>query len=387
MHLTKTVLDKATYQGSAGKRLILWDDDVPGFGLRVYPSGEKTFVVLYRIGRRQRFLTVGKHGVLSLQQARDKAKKLLVQVMDGSDPADEREHTRRAPTFEELAARYLAEHAEKKKKPLSIRSDRCLLDRHLKPVFGKRLAESLTFDDISRFHAGMSSTPIQANRALAVLSKMLNLAERWGVRPMNSNPCRYVERYKERKCERFLSREELGQLGRVLAEAEASQSEHSSALLAIRLLLLTGARKGEILTLRWAEVDFDRSCLRLPDSKTGKKMIPLGAPALALLRKAPRLLGNPYVCHGEEEGGYFIGLHRPWDRLRKLAGLPEVRLHDLRHTHASVAAGAGIGLPIIGRLLGHSSPATTARYAHLADDPLKAAAHSVTQSLCEALAG
>ncbi|HKH46233.1 MAG TPA: site-specific integrase [Thermoanaerobaculia bacterium] len=386
MKLTKTVADGATYQGNGQSRCVLWDDSLPAFGLRVYPSGKKAFVVFYRAGRQQRLMVLGSYGKLTVQTARQKAQKVLASVLDGADPVETRQQERTAPMMAELADRYLREHARPKKKAASIKADERLLRLYVLPALGRRTVESLTIADAAKLHHSLHQKPIQANRVLALLSKLMSLAERWGMRAPNSNPCRTVERFRENKCERFLSSTELARLGEVLAEAERDASEHLSALLALRLLLLTGARKNEILALRWEEVDFERSCLRLRDSKTGQKVIPLGAATLELLETAPREEGNPYVCFGEKAGQHFIGLQRPWQRLRKKAGLPAVRLHDLRHTHASVGAGAGFGLPIIGRILGHTNPSTTARYSHLADDPLQQAANHIAGEIAAHLA-
>lgn len=377
MKLTKTVADGATYQGNGQSRCVLWDDSLPGFGLRVYPSGKKSFVVFYRAGRQQRLMVLGSFGVLTVQQAREKAKKMLASVLDGADPVDARQQERTVPIVAELADRYLRVHARPKKKAASVEADERLLRLYVLPALGRRTVGSLDTEDASKLHHSLHTKPIQANRVLALFSKLMSLADRWGMRTPGTNPCRLVERFRETKRERFLSSAELAQLGKVLAEAERDASEHVSAILALRLLLLTGARKNEILALRWEEVDFQRSCLRLQDSKTGKKVIPLGEAALELLASALREEGNPYVCFGEKAGQHFIGLQRPWQRLRKKAGLPAVRVHDLRHTHASVGAGAGFGLPIIGRILGHTNPSTTARYSHLADDPLQQAVNHI----------
>jgi integrase len=357
---------------------IVWDDELPGFGIRLKPSGSKSYVVQYRNREcRTRRLTIGAYTELTPTQARKEGRQKLADAARGGDPSEERHQERRVPTVKEFAERYLEQHAIPKKKPSSVATDRGMLKNYIVPQLGHRKMSEIGLAEVADLHHAMRRTPSQANRVLALLSKMISLAERWGVRPFHSNPCRYVDRYPENRCERFLSGEELGRLGEALAEVEASEEEHPSAILAIRLVALTGARKGEIQRLRWKEVDFERGCLRLEDSKTGRKAFPLGAPALQLLAQAPREEGNPYVCFGVGTGSHFKGLHRVWDRVRKAAGLEDVRLHDLRHTHASFGAAAGLGLPVIGRLLGHKSPATTARYAHLADDPLRAAAERV----------
>ena len=390
MKLTKRVVDAATYQGScndgAWTRYVLWDDDLHGFGLRVYPSGRKVFVLSYRAKGQKRLATIGPYGVLTVDEARQKASRLLYAVGEGADPVEEKREYRREPTLTEFAARYLEQHGPKKKAS-SLLSDRRLLDRHILPRLGQRKVRDLDRVDVTRLHHEMRATPILANRALALVSKMMNLAEAWGVRPDGTNPVRHVDRYAERPKERYLSPAELTRLGEALRAVEATGEEHPSALLAIRLLALTGARRNEILELMWSSVDFDRAELVLADSKTGPKRIPLPTAALKLLKEAPRVTGNPYVCPGERDGGHFIGLQRPWDRIRTLAGLAGVRLHDLRHTHAATGVSAGLALPLVGKLLGHTHAATTQRYAHLRDDPVRAAAERVAGEIGASLDG
>jgi integrase len=272
-----------------------------------------------------------------------------------------------------------------KKKPRSVAGDRRMLRDLILPKLGKRKVEDVTRSEISRLHASLQKTPYQANRVLALLSKMFSLAERWGVRPDHSNPCRHVQKFRERKRTRFLSGEELARLGAELAASEGRGLALPVA--AFRLLVLTGCRRGEILALRWSEVDLERGCLQLTDSKTGPKVVPLGAAAVALLAALPRDGGNPYVLPGEKPGTHLTDIGKAWQRLRRRAGLRDVRLHDLRHSFASVGAAAGLGLPILGAILGHQQPSTTARYAHLADDPLRAAADRISAEIAAALGG
>ena len=228
-------------------------------------------------------------------------------------------------------------------------------------------------------HQDMQATPYQANRTLAVLSKMFNLAELWGMRPDGSNPCRHVKRYKERKRERFLSDTEYARLGSALRDAEVSETPSSVA--AIRLLMLTGCRLSEILTLRWDCVDLDVGRLNLRDSKSGAKIVHLGEPAIEVLRGVHRVDGNPWVIAGRRRGGHLTDLQTPWRRIRARAGLDDVRIHDLRHSFASGGLLVGEGLPMIGKLLGHTQVQTTARYAHLAADPVKAAADRISERI------
>lgn len=368
------------------KETVFWDDTLPGFGLRARPSGRKTFIIQYRNSDgRTRKVTLGVYGRLTPDEARHEAKLMLAEVDKGNDPAELRDWNRAAPTVSDLAERYINEHAVPKKKSSSVAKDRQLLKRFVLPALGKRKVHAVTRKDLHAFHHALRETPIQANRCLALASKMFNLAEKWGLRPDATNPCRHVERFKENRRERFLSGDELARLGRALAAFEKEGAELPSAILAIRLLIFTGARRGEILDLKWDYVDYELECIRLPDSKTGAKVIPLNGPALSLLKEAPRILGNPYVCPGNKPGGPLVGLHRIWDRIRRRAGITDLRIHDLRHSFASIGAAAGLGLPIIGALLGHTQAQTTKRYAHLAMDPLRAATEEVGRRIQETM--
>jgi len=280
-----------------------------------------------------------------------------------------------------VVERFHAEHAQAKRKASTARLYRVLLDRIILPAFGKRKVADITRADVAKFHHENRAAPYQANLTLAILSKMFSLAELWGLRPDGSNPCRHVEKFRERKRERMLSADELARLGEALARFDGSPY----AVAAVKLLVFTGARLGEVLGLRWEWIDFERGEARLPDSKSGAKTLHLPPPALALLADLPRLEGNPHVIVGHKTGAAMVNLQTPWQAIRNAAGLDDVRLHDLRHAFASVAVSSGMGLPIIGKILGHTQAATTARYAHLASDPVKAAAAAVAGKIAAAL--
>lgn len=423
--LTKRIVDQADHARmiaeldakglEAGKaasdparKLFIWDDVLPGFGLSITATGVKTYVVQYRTrtGRQSRRLAIGRHGVLSTEQARAEAQQILAAVARGADPAAARSSARGAPTVNELGARYLEEHAGPKKRPRSVAEDERMLEAYVKKTIGSRKVSEISEQDAARLHHKMRATPYQANRLVALLAKIFDLAEKWGHRPRGSNPFRWIEKYPEDKRRRYLSPVELRRIGEALATLEAKDPDGWPPLLAIRLLLLTGARAGEILTLKWEHVDLQHAALNLPQSKTGAKTIPLSAQAVGLLLNAPRIEGQPYVIPSGKTGGHLAALQSPWRRVKAAVDaqqakeikekklkpadkvdVSDVRIHDLRHTFASIGAGAGFGLPMIGALLGHTQAQTTARYAHLAADPLRQVADAISGEIEAALNG
>jgi integrase len=385
--ITKRAVDRLE-PGIDGSEVVLWDTEVKGFGCRVQRGGSKSYIVHYRLGSGRgapiRKLTIGKHGApWTPEKARSEAKRLLGMVESGADPAADKIARKEAPTVADLAERFLAEHAKTKRKASTASEYKRLIDRIILPAFRKRKVGDVTRHDIAKLHHNLRETPYHANRVLAVLSKIFNLAERWGWRPDSSNPCRHVERFSERKRERMLSPAELARLGDALAAYHGSPY----AVSAVKLLVFTGARLGEVLGLRWDWIDFERGQARLPDSKSGAKTLHLPPPALAVLAELPRLDGNPHVIVGQKAAAPLVNLEKPWRAIRAAAGLDDVRLHDLRHAFASVAASSGMGLPIIGKMLGHTQAATTNRYAHVASDPVKAAAAMVASKIVAAMGG
>ena len=372
--LTKRTVEAAEVRDG---EYVLWDGDIPGFGVRVMPSGRKAYLVQYRVGTRSRKLTLGSHGVLTPEQARTLAVQALAAVKAGQDPAEDRKTRREALTVRELADRFDREHIAVRVKESTGKEYRRNLKRFILPALGRLRVEEVTRADVARFHHDLRHIPYQANRNLEIISKMFSLAEMWGLRPDGSNPRRHIPKYPEQKRERFLSAAELRRLGEVLNEMEAERVELASAIAAVRLLVLTGCRLNEIVKLRWEHVDLPQAALRLPDSKTGAKVVHLGRAAVDVLASIEPQPGNPHVIAGTLPGKPLSDLQPFWQRVRARAGLKDVRIHDLRHTFASVAVAAGQGLPMIGKLLGHSQVQTTARYAHLAGDPVRAAANDV----------
>ena len=380
--LTKRTVDAIEPQPTES---FIWDESIPGFGLRVMPSGRKSFVVQYRAGRRPRRMSLGPSTVLTCDQARTRAITIIAAVKNGEDPAAVRAANRNAATVSDLAERFDKEHIAVRLKASTAKEYRGNLRRFILPALGRLAVPEITRADVAKFHHDLRHIPYQANRCLEVVSKMFVLAEMWGLRPDGSNPRKHIRKYPEEKRERFLSAAELRRIGDVLREMEIEGIELPSAILAARLLILTGCRLGEIMTLKWEYVDFNEHALRLPDSKSGKKTVHLGTPAVECLQTAQRIHGNPWVITGTLPGKSLSDMQPFWQRTRARAGLKDVRIHDLRHTFASTAVASGQGLPMIGKLLGHTQVQTTARYAHLAADPVRSAADSVATSLREAL--
>jgi integrase len=391
--------------GTGGR---LWDDKIPGFCVRCQ-GRSKTFGLQIRIRGKQRWLTIGRWGVLTPEEARQQARILLGRLAAGEDIAGQRERFKALPTVDELADYFLTEHVRPKLKPRTAAEYTRLLEscikspgaaaerrdgrgrpsrkRKQRPRLGQLRADAVVPADVVRFHNGLADVPYEANRALAVLSTLMSFAEQQGIRPRGSNPCIGVAKFKEHQRERFLSPAEFGKIAEAMLVLEEAGRVSPFALAAIRLLILTGARREEIRTLRWSYIDAERGLAFLPDSKTGKKAIVLNAPALDILATLPRI--GAYVIAGQAAGGDYdsprADLNRPWRAIVQRAGLTGLRIHDLRHTHASVGAGLGLGLPIIGKLLGHTQPSTTARYAHLDSDPLRRASEHIGNHLAAAM--
>ena len=361
---------------AGGTDTVYWDGELTGFGLRIRRSGRKSYVVQTRIAGKLCWFTIGPHGPLNPDQARARALEILASAKKGIDPRDADARREAEPNMADLGRRFLEEYVPVHCKPSTREEYRRSVRLFVDPVIGELRVPEVQRKDIAALHHGLRDKPYQANRTLGVLSKMFSLAEVWGWRPDGSNPCRHVKRYKEHKRERFLSPEETERLGQVLGEAE---EDMPSAVAAFRLLLLTGCRLSEIQFLRWEYVKDD--CIELPDAKTGGRVVPLGPEARAVLSAIPRDEDNPWVIAGRLPGSHLTDLQRPWRRIRKQAGLEDVRIHDLRHSFASRALALGESLTMIGKLLGHTQVQTTARYAHLARDSIQTAAARITGSI------
>ena len=355
-----------------------YDEDLKGFGVRIRPSGRRTYFVMMRHKCVMRRFTIGSHGSVTPELARLKAKQIISDLAIDKNPTEVEEAVRNSVTVRSLGERFIEEYVPCHLKPSTQGEYKRCVEIFINPEIGTMKLVSVERADIAKIHHQLRHIPYQANRVLGVLSIMFNLAESWSLRPLNSNPCRGVKKYKEKKRERFLNREELSRLGEALRVEEEFAP---SAVACIRLLLLTGCRLGEVQTLKWAYLDLDTCLAFLPDSKTGRKTLYLGSVAVKLLKSIPRRTSNPYVIVGDIDGHHLTDMQKPWRRIRKLADLTDVRIHDLRHTFASSGVALGQGLPIIGRLLGHTQPQTTARYAHLAAAPALEVADKISQNL------
>lgn len=399
--ITKRAVDAAA---PTDKPLLLWDTETKGFGLKVTPGGRKVYVLQYRMpGTSTRRVTIGAHGnPWTPDGARAKAIELLGDIVRGDDPADVKRRVKAELSIAELCDFYISEGV-RTKKPSTVEGDQARIDRHIKPVLGRRRVSALSRADLNSFMSdvagGKTATDEKtgfrgraivrggksaANRSLATLSAVLSFAVDRGLRA--DNPVRGVKKFQEGKRTRFLSNSEIARLGETLKTAEA-EGTNPYAIAAIRLLILTGCRKNEVLSLRWDEVDVEAGFLRLADSKTGAKEVYLGAPARALLSVLPRQEGNPFVICGNKKGQHLVGLQKTWTVIRADAGLQDVRLHDLRHSFASIAAQSGESLLVIGKLLGHADQASTQRYAHIGNDPARSAVEVVGNIVASELDG
>jgi integrase len=400
------------------KAISYYDENLTGFGLRIRPTGAASWFIEYRPGTggrgvSKRRLVIGTLATLTPEKARTEAERLLAQVKLGADPAAARSEARKAETVNDILDDYVEHHAKPHLKESSANLLGIYFEKHVRPTLGKRKITVVTKADVARLHRTIGSTqPVTANRVVVALRAAFNYAiEHHALPAGTTNPATGIEPFNEKPRQRYLTQDELQRLGDAIREAEtvgiqwepdpAKKIKHAPkpenrrtkidqyAAAAIRLLLFTGCRLREILNLRWSEYDAGRGLLFLPDSKTGQKTVVLSAPALAVLESLPR--AGVYAIAGESAGTKDerprADLNRPWRAVRKRAGIEDVRVHDLRHSFASVGAGAGLGLPIIGNLLGHRQPTTTQRYAHVAVDPARRAADIIAGEIERAMGG
>lgn len=393
--ITKRTVDAAAPRAG---RWTLWDAEIKGFGVRVMPSGVKTYIARYRVGGGRsgvmRQIVIGRTSQVTPDQARRRALQIMADVAAGKDPQSERSASRSEMNLSELCDTYLSEGVATKKAS-TIALDRIRIERHIKPQIGRLKVNSVARADVERLMRDVASGKVRgdatphtrggkgaATRTVSLLGAIFGFAVDRGI--VSANPVRGVKRFPDVKRERFLSATELGRLGDALAE-ELSAGGDWRHVAIIRLLALTGARKSEIVYLRKAEIDSPASLARLPDSKTGAKVLRLGAAAMEVIASLPETEGPYLFPDPRDSAAPVANLDWAWVRIRKRAGLEDVRIHDLRHSFASAAVATGQGLPMIGKLLGHSRVETTARYAHLADDPVKAAADRIASTVAAAM--
>ena len=328
MKLTKKYIETLIWNGKA--QHIVWDDEVKGFGVRLYPTGKKSFVLSYRDNNRKSIMVLGDAGLLKVDQARDKAKKFLVGLINGVNPLSQQRKVKQGTLIKDLCLAYIERHASNKK---SGKDDVSRIDRFIMPAWGNQQIINIKRSDVVAIHTNLGNQgKYQANRVYSLLSKMFNLARVWGFVPEEHiNPCFGIEKFKEEKRDRFVSQDEFPKL------ADAINQEHNQAVVsAIWLYLLTGVRKDELLTLKWVDVDFIRKEIKLTDTKNGKNhYVPLSNAAIDILNQIPHIEGNPFVIIGKNNGQHLVNIDKPWQRIRKMAGLEDVRLHDLRRTVGS----------------------------------------------------
>ena len=346
--------------------------DIAGFGVRVHATGRKLYIVQSRGPAGLKRATLGPAGEKTVEERRREAAAAIDRIKRGEDPKPPEPAPE--PTVADLAALCLKNHVAARCKPRTAKNYRIAIERHILPALGTKALKDVVPEDAGELHHRLRATPAAANQTIWVLSKMFSLAESWEMVPPGSNPCRHVRHYRDTPRERFLTPDEFRRIGDVLKTFEKKRSMLPSAIAAIRLLMLTGCRSDEVLTLQWDDIDRTARVIRLRDSKTGPRMVPLTGPALTVLDRIEREDGVPWVFRGAKPKSRLAYLSGHWKRVRTAAGLDDVRLHDCRHSYASRALALGEGLPVIGRLLGHVTVGTTAKYAHLVRDAEKAAA-------------
>jgi integrase len=363
VRLTEALLDSLS---PSDRDQFLFDTQLATFGYRLTPGGRGIFFV----GKPRR--TIGHRPPLKVSEARERALAMRADIHQGRDPVlEHKAQTSRRMTVAQLAERWMADYVRPKLKPRTAFDYERLLAQHILPVLGNLPVLAVERADVERLHVAMARTPRRANYTASTVHVLFNHAIDLGLRPPGSNPARRIKRYRERKIERFLSEREIGEAAEAIERAERAGKIGPHGAAGLRLALFTGARSGEVTAIQWEHVDWQRRLIRLPDSKTNEpRTIHLSEAALEVLKTVPR--SGRFVIAGAKPNEPYKNLGRAWIDVRASAGLRDVRLHDLRHSYASLAAGRGVSLQMIGKLLGHKVPATTQRYAHLARDAVAA---------------
>jgi integrase len=394
MKLTKKYIDSLKYEGNGKSQFIKWDDDLKGFGLRVFPTGRKSFVLSYRSSGRKHIMTLGQFGVLTVDQGRKLAREKLVDVNKGGDPLEEKKKINDGEFVKDLCKSYMERHALPHKE--TWKTDQNRIDRYIIPFLGNLKVKAVTHSDVASLHRKIGETweakvqqgkkkvtktiggKYEANRVVKLISKMFDCARAWGfVDHSNPNPAKDTQYFKEESRDRYVSHEELPRLAE-----EIDKLENVYARNALWMYLLLGVRRSELLSAKWEDIDFERKELRVPKTKSGKShYVPLSQAAITILENLPKLANNPFVFCGKNEGRPIVNIDNPWRRVRKNAGCPDVRLHDLRRTLGSWLAQSGNSLHLIGRVLNHSRPSTTAVYSRFGQDHVRQALESHGQQI------
>ncbi len=425
--LTKRIVDGLEFSGSRpDAQCIAWDADLPGFGIRIYKSGRKAFVLSYRHEGRKHIMKLGDFGPLTVDMARKLARLKMSDVISGKNPVEDQHKATKGETVANLCAQYLKRHAYPRKK--TGHEDERRINRHILPAWGSHKIRLIKRSDIARLHGKIGETATyEANRVLALISTMWDLARQWGLtEEVSANPARDIKPFKEVKRDRWVTHQELPLLAKAIDDCP-----NVFIRTALWLYILTGARRNELLEARWADVDFERRELRIGDTKAGRTHhIPLSEPAMAVLSNLPRLEGNPFIFPGRKEGTHLVNIGKTWRRIREAAtlsiwlqdekvtavyaelkkgkkynmtptcadiqesidadlpkGFLDLRLHDLRRTVGSWLATSGASLPLIGKVLDHSNPSTTAIYARLGEDPARKAIEEHGQQVMDVAKG
>ncbi len=378
--LTKTVIDRSFHKESA---YMVWDDTIKGFGCKIHPT-KKTFVYYFRSPTNKKFsyITIGVYGSITVDEARIQTKKFAHSVqIEKIDPRDiknaKQVEVQQSFLFEDFWQIFTEKYMKERHKPSTFKMATYIIKLHIIPFFGKKPIAEIERKDILAFKDSLSHFNGTCTKCLRLLTTAFNQAELWEYIPLNTNPCRGIHKHPDKKMENYLTDEQLKKLEKTLLEREIAGIASPYTISALRLIIYTGCRKGEILSLKWEEVDLVHNCLRLKDSKTGKRVIPLNDIAKAIVLNIEKQANNPYVFCGDKPGTHLVAIQKTWERIRKQADLPDIRIHDLRHSFASFAINNGVDLIELKGLLGHASVKTTERYIHLTNKKLLDATNRV----------
>ena len=371
-------------QPQQAKMYRVWDAKISGFGCRVFPTGRKVYMYQYRtLEGKKNAVTIGKHGLINASLARKKASDLVAQIFRGVNPQtqkkEEKQQSKSGMLFKDFWDIFDKKYMQVTHKPSTINRNKSRIKNNILPFFGEKILSEITKREIIAFSEKLSHIKGTLSKSLRLLSCAFNKAIAWEYLPEGSNPCNGVSKPADKKMERFLTNEELLRVEDVLLNADKQKACSPYGIAALTLLLYTGCRKSEILTLKWEDVHLQEKYLYFVDSNTGTKTVPLNEKAIQLLEKMPKQTGNPYVFCGKHAKTHIINITKTWQFVRQAALISDVRIHDLRHSFASFALKKGLDLYTVSKLLGHKNIATTTRYAHFELEQLKKASNKVAE--------